>query len=125
MSYLLSPVLYLESKDFIDKKHLKNSALRAKTAIVMVQANECGHCSNAKPAFQKFAESNRNIACLTIQCNMGRDSTDEEKKLMDIVSNIKPDFQGFPDYFKFVGGKYTLEQISGRDEKALRKFATP
>lgn len=87
----------------------------------MVQANKCGHCSNAKPAFQKFAEKNRDVACLTIQCNMGN-STEEEKKLLNIVLELKPDFQGFPDYMKFVGGKYTHEEISGRDEKALQKF---
>jgi thiol-disulfide isomerase/thioredoxin len=121
--YLLSPILYLESKDFTIKKHLKHSSLREKTAIVMVQANKCGHCSSAKPAFQKFAEKNKDIACLTIQCNMGN-STEEEKKLMNIVLELKPDFQGFPDYMKFVNGKYIREEISGRDEKALQKFVT-
>ena len=55
--YLVSPIVYLESKDFTNSgtlKHFKN-----KTCVIMIQANYCGHCTSAKPLFQKFADKSR------------------------------------------------------------------
>jgi thiol-disulfide isomerase/thioredoxin len=118
MSYLLSPVLYLEAKDFnsnLDLKHFKN-----KTCVVMVQANFCGHCTSAKPHFQKFAEKNKpNVVCLTIE---GDDNTPETEKLLNLVKKLKPSFGGFPDYLLFKNNKFVQKEINGRTAEALEEF---
>lgn len=113
--YLLDPILYLEPKDFTSEgklKHFKN-----KTCVVMIQANYCGHCTSAKPHFQKFAQNNRSIVCLTIQ---GDDLN--AKEMLDLITSIKPSFEGFPDYLLFKRGKLIDKEISGRTEADLQKF---
>ncbi|CCV02145.1 Thiredoxin-like [Invertebrate iridovirus 25] len=117
MSYLLHPVIYLESKDFTNKGNLK--PFKNKTCVIMVQANYCGHCTTAKPDFQKFAEKNKSVVCLTIQ---GDGDDPDTKKLVDIISKIKPSFQGFPDYLLFKGGQIVNKEINGRTEAALQEF---
>lgn len=119
MSYLLPPIVYLESKDFTkgknDLKHFKN-----KTCIVMVQANWCGACQNAKPHFQEFAASNKNMVCLTIEED---DKDPDSSKRLNIVKNLKPSFDGFPDYLLFKNGKFVNKEINGRTKAHLEEFA--
>lgn len=120
MSYLLSPVIYLESKDFTSSGNLKY--FKDKTCVIMVQANYCGHCTTAKPEFQKFAENNKSVVCLTIQGDGDDPGSDELKKLNNLVTKIKPGFQGFPDYYLFQGGQFVEKEINGRTEAALEEF---
>ena len=111
MSYLLPPVLYLEPSDFTvngDFKHFKD-----KTCVIMIQANYCGHCTTAKPDFQKFAENNKSIPCLTIQ---------GDKKMVDLITKIKPSFQGYPDYLLYKNGRLIEKEINGRTEASLEEF---
>ena len=117
MSYLLSPILYLESKDFTVSGTLKH--FKDKTCVIMVQANYCGHCTTAKPDFQKFAEKNKNVVCLTIQ---GDGDEPDVKKMVDLITKIKPSFQGFPDYFLYKNGKFVDKEINGRTQASLEEF---
>lgn len=121
MTYLTAPVIYLELKDFkvksngeINLKHFKN-----KICVVMVQANYCGHCNTAKPQFQKFANNNRDVVCLTIQ---GDGDSPDAKELVQLITKMKPSFQGFPEYLLFKDGKLVDKEINGRDEAALEEF---
>ena len=100
MSYLTKPVIYLEPKDFTSLGNLKH--FKDKICVIMVQANYCGYCNDAKPSFQKFAENNKNIVCLTIQ----GDDEKNSNSLSKIIQKIKPSFQGFPDYILCKKGKY-------------------
>lgn len=116
MSYLLSPVIYLESKDFTPSGNLKH--FKNKTCVIMVQSNNCGHCTTAKPHFQKFANKNKSVVCLTIE----NDDSSDGKKLLDIVEKIKPSFEGFPDYLLYKNGKFVNKEINGRTEASLEEY---
>lgn len=118
MSYLLPPVIYLESKDFTASGNLKH-VFDNKPCVIMVQANYCGHCTTAKPQFQKFAEKNKNVVCLTIQ---GDGDEPDVKKLVTLITKIKPSFKGYPDYFLYKAGKFVEKEIEGRTEESLEEF---
>lgn len=120
MSYLLSPILYLESKDFTASGTLKH--FKDKVCIIMVQANYCGHCTTAKPDFQKFADKNKDVVCLTIQGDGDNPEDSEVKRMVELITKIKPTFQGFPDYLLFKNGKLIEKEINGRTEASLEEF---
>ncbi len=46
--YFEKPVYYLQRNDFDDNGNLIVPELRNKKVIIMIQANYCGHCTNAK-----------------------------------------------------------------------------
>jgi thiol-disulfide isomerase/thioredoxin len=115
--YLLPPVIYLEPKDFKDNLNLKS--FKNKICVVMVQANYCGYCTSAKSDFQQFAKSNKNVVCLTMQC----DEKNNGELLLQIVKQLKPEFAGFPDYFLFKNKKFIKKEIEGRDVPSLENFA--
>ncbi|CCV02319.1 Thioredoxin-like [Invertebrate iridescent virus 30] len=115
--YLLPPIIYLESKDFTSNGNLKH--FKNKTCVVMIQANYCGHCTDAKPHFQKFANNNKNIMCLTIE---GDGEDPDVKKMVNLITKIKPSFQGFPDYLLYKNGKLINKEINGRTEEALNEY---
>jgi thiol-disulfide isomerase/thioredoxin len=117
-SYLLNPILYLEIKDFTPSGNLKH--FKNKTCVIMVQANYCGHCTSAKPEFQKFAQNNKSVVCLTIQGDGGDDPNN--KDIVNLITTIKPTFEGFPDYFLFKRGKFVNKDINGRTEADLEQF---
>lgn len=117
MPYLLPPVIYLESKDFTPSGNLKY--FKDKTCVVLVQSNNCGHCTVAKPHFQKFANNNKSVVCLTIE----NDDNPDAKKMLDLVSQIKPSFEGFPDYLLYKNGKFVNKEINGRTEASLEEYA--
>jgi thiol-disulfide isomerase/thioredoxin len=122
MSYLLPPVIYLESKDFTASGNLKH--FKDKTCVIMVQATDCGHCTSAKPHFQNFAKENaqdKSLKCLTVEVTMSKKSP-EDDKWIELITKIKPSFQGFPDYFLFKNGKFIEKELEGRNEEALKKF---
>lgn len=117
MEYLLNPILYLEPKDFTPSGNLKH--FKNKTCVIMVQANYCGHCTSAKPEFQKFARNNKSVVCLTIQ---GDGDDPKTKDMVNLITLIKPAFEGFPDYFLFKRGKFVNKDIVGRTEADLEQF---
>lgn len=113
MTDLAPPIIYLESTDFDEKGNLKKKLNLP--AIVMIQANYCGHCVHAKPAFQEFAnKSDGKVLCFAIEADV------DGKSWSNLLTLIKPSFRGFPDYL-YVGNK--SKQISGRSVEDLRMFA--
>ena len=51
--YLTKPIAYLTIKDFDSNGNLINPKLKDGKVIIMIQANFCGYCTIAKPAFQE------------------------------------------------------------------------
>lgn len=112
--YFEKPVYYLQRNDFDDNGNLIVPELRNKKVIIMIQANYCGHCTNAKGDYYKAAkyikELEKNggtsyqnkVVFATIQADGEEDG---EKELNQILDKIKPTFVGFPDYVLYVNGK--------------------
>jgi thiol-disulfide isomerase/thioredoxin len=120
---LYYPIMYLDDNDFQgDRLVLPNNIQNEKNVVVMLQTSWCPHCTNAKPAFQEFAENHQNqIICATIQSD---GDTDAEKKLGKRIEQIVPGFQGYPDYCLFVKGKRDAsKKIKSRDIQGLIEFA--
>ena len=111
---LVKPIIYLEGKDFDTKGNLirfKDSKL---PKIIMIQANFCGHCTDAKPAYQEFAQKYaQKVLCFSIEADVNKDEWGPLLKL------IKPSFQGFPDYL-LVGEK--SKKINGRSVNSIKEF---
>ena len=119
---LYYPIMYLDDNDFKgDRLVLPNNIQNEKNVVVMLQTSWCPHCTNAKPAFQKFAEDNPSIICATIQSD---GDTEAEKKLGNRIQQIVPEFRGYPDYCLFVKGKRdSTKTIKSRDIQGLIEFA--
>jgi thiol-disulfide isomerase/thioredoxin len=121
MKYLNKPVAYLQDFDFDGKGKLINEKIpKNKPVIIMIQANFCGYCTQAKPAFQEFANKNSDkVFCATIQ----GDGTEEgEKELSKRLKQIDPNFQGFPSYIAYKHGEFLKIHDSGRDYDSLVEF---
>lgn len=84
---LIGNIGYLEDEDFNRNGRLLISD--GKKSIVMVQAGWCGACANAKPLYQKFANSvKRNgskINVFTIEIDGQRES---QKELYARLNNV-------------------------------------
>jgi len=121
MTYLNSPVAYLVDDDFDSKGNLTNTEIpKNKPALIMVQSNFCGHCTKAKPAYQQFAEKNKDkVFCATVQ---GDGTEPGEKELSSRLKSLIPGFRGFPEYVLFVNGKMSKKHDGGRDVESLEKF---
>ena len=128
-------VAFLENQDF-DGKDISMNMIRSKgknsfgfdknkhtKILVMVQANFCGYCTNAKPAFQDLAYEDNDIFCSTI---LGDGSRESEKSLRKRLPDIYPDFKGFPHYCLHdnTGKRIKKNVNSGRSFKALKKFCS-
>jgi len=118
----MKPIAYLEDNDLGPNGDIVNPMIPSNIpVIVMIQASWCGHCTNSKPAFQEFANKHKGkVFCATIQADGERES---EKLLMNRISDIKPDFLGFPDYMVYNKHKRVSKEINGRDVKSLEQFA--
>ena len=126
---------YLENKDInengrilMNKITSKNNSFgfkknKHKKILVMVQANFCGHCTNAKPDFQKLAYKDNDVFCATIH---GDSDNSSEKHLTDRIRKIYPDFRGFPHYaLHDENGKRIRQNIKhGRTYEDLKKFTS-
>jgi len=118
---LYYPIMYLDNNDFKgDRLSLPNDAQNEKKVVVMFQTSWCPHCTNAKPAFQKFADEYKNeVICATVQAD---GDTEEEKLLGKRINQIIPGFRGFPDYCLFIKGKRVDKQIKNRTVQGLVEF---
>lgn len=121
MSYLNHPVAYLVDSDIDQDGNLINPQIpKDIPVLIMIQANFCGHCTKAKPALQKFAEKNKGKVFVgTIQ---GDGKEPGEQELSKRLSNIYPTFRGFPEYVKYMGGKYVGNHEGGRSIEDLEEF---
>jgi thiol-disulfide isomerase/thioredoxin len=89
-------VSYLTNEDVINNNKLKPYVTRGKKTVVMVQSDNCGHCTKAKPEFAKLSEDN-NITCATIKL----DGEENERSLMELVKECHPSYRGVPVYIIF------------------------
>ena len=120
MKYLNKPVGYLTITDFDQNGNLINPDIpKNKIVVIMIQANFCGYCTQAKPAFQEFGNNNNNVIALTIQ---GDGTEKGEKELSNILKKIDPTFRGFPSYVAYKNGKYLKTHNGGRNLKDLELF---
>ena len=121
MIYLQKPVAYLTDSDFDNNGNLINKKIPTDIpVIIMVQANFCGYCSHAKPAFQEFAIKNeKKVFCATIQ---GDGNQPGEKEAMQKIKKIDPSFRGYPTYLGFKNGKFIKVHNGGRNVDDLDKF---
>lgn len=114
MKYMTN-VPYLEVSDF-NGTMLKQNVNQGKPAVIMVQSLGCGHCSQAKPTFAQFAQSNQNVFGGTIQI-------DSDPQLGQLVAKIAQ-IPGVPVYFGFNrSGQFVRVHQGGRDLASLNAFA--
>lgn len=120
--YLTKPIAYLQVTDFDDQGNLNIPNLPADMpVVVMVQGNFCGFCSQAKPAFQEFAENNRGkVLVASIQ---GDGTEAGVPELQKKLNQFYPDFKGYPHYVLYENGKIVPKQIKGRGVEHLKEFA--
>ena len=119
MSYLNSPVKYLVDSDLDSQGNIISPDVDlSKPALVMVQANFCGHCTMAKPAFQEFANNNHGaVEALTIQADGDQPG---EKELGKRLNSFLPNFVGFPYYAVYKNGQFVKECTEGRQVQDLQ-----
>jgi len=109
---ILVGVPYLEEADVV-KGGVKPYVTNGKPVVMMVQAGYCGHCTTAKPAFQKFADSAKNVTVVTIQAD-GRGG--EAVKAFQVP--------GYPAYLGFnKNGQLVKAHDGNRDVASLKQFA--
>ena len=86
----------------------------------MIQAEFCGHCTTSKPAFQEFANKNKDkVFCATIQ---GDGKQKGESELSKNIKKIYPDFRGYPSYVVYKNNKFFKVHDGGRDLKSLTEL---
>lgn len=121
MKYLSKPIAYLEDSDFDEEGNLVNPEITDETVVIMVQANYCGFCTLAKPAFQEFADKmNGKVFVCTIQ---GDGDEKGEKELKSKINKWYPDFKGYPHYLLYKGGKRVNKENRGREVVDLIEFS--
>lgn len=120
MSHLMEQVLYLEEEDVNADGSLPQSVCQGKPVVVMVQGKFCGYCTQAKPAFKDFANSNDDVKGVTIQM----DASPGEKKAAALVTGKDKSYRGVPAYFGYgADGSYRGVHGGGRDLPSLLAFA--
>jgi len=124
MTTLVKPIAYLEDMDFDSSGNLTNKDIpKDIPVVIMLQTSWCPHCTNAKPAFQKFAEKHQGkVFCATIQADGDRESEKKLGKAERIKNGIKPNFRGFPDYVLYENGKNLNKEIKGRSLESLEEY---
>ena len=113
-------VPYLEKEDVNPDGSLKQYVNRGKPCVVMVQGLFCGFCGQAKPDFEKFSHSSKNVVGATVQI----DGSPSEKMAGQMITQNDPSYRGVPSYMGFNSqGKYVKTHQGGRDAKSLYQFA--
>ena len=121
MSYLSTPVAYLVDSDFDSNGNLINKDIpKDKVVFIMIQSGFCGHCTHAKPEFQKVADNNKDQCFFaTIQ---GDGEEPGESELSEKLSDFIPGFRGFPEYVVYIGGKFKEKYEGGRKAENLQQY---
>ena len=112
-------VYFLEMKD-VDGMKLKSYATQNHPVVVMVKSENCGHCIDATPAFEKLAENQKDVS---VRCIRQEDPSGKE--LLMCVRKWYKDFRGFPTYLGFdKNGNFKSVHSGDRTEDALLEFVT-
>lgn len=120
--YLNKPVAYLTDEDIDASGTLVNSKIpQDKPVFLMIQANFCGHCTKAKPDFQKLANDMQNkVFFATIQGDGKEKGEPVKNDKFKVITGGK--FMGFPTYAgRNSSGKW-VEYEGGRDYASMKKF---
>lgn len=117
---MLSDIPYIEDIDFNNDNTLKYYVSNGKPVVMMVQGNFCGYCSQAKPAFKQFVDSNSKVTGVTLQI----DGKPSEKNASKIIPMLYSDYKGVPVYLGFdKNGRFVKCHDGGRDVNSLMTFA--
>lgn len=120
---------FLEKHDFTNGKlnmDIFPEEYKNCTFVVMIMAEWCGHCKNAKPAFIEVAEmmtGNKDVVYCFIDVTADPDTKDIPKSL--------DGFRGYPD-FRVFDGKKDGTEVNGahaslggkRDIDTFKKLAS-
>ena len=118
MSKNLVGISYLEEQDINPDASLKSHVNNGKPAIMMIQGNFCGYCTQAKPAFQQLSNAVPNIAVITVQIDGG----ESDKKASQLLAPINKS-PGVPSYLGFdSNGKFVKAHTGARDLPSLKQF---
>lgn len=115
-------VTYLEASDFNRNGDLIADIPKNMKVVIMIQANFCGYCTKAKPAFIEFAKSarNKNILACSIQTDGSKTDFGEFGEIMSKIS----DSRGVPDFVMYEGGKKQNKKFTGeRTALAFSNFS--
>lgn len=113
-------VAYLEIEDFDSDGNLKPYVGQGKACVIMAQGSFCGYCQQAKPAFQKFANSSKNV----VACSIEIDGTQSERDAAKFLNKWDPQYRGVPHYIGFgKDGKFKKVHNGGRDTGSIIAFA--
>ena len=116
---------YLENQDFTHDGRLKQEVHRGLPVFVMFQANGCGWCTKAKPAFSDlinmYRRNDKKVKFMTILANGDKPS---EKALATRIRTIYPGITGYPAFMLFLpdGRKYPYDMQASRDAKSFHEF---
>lgn len=121
MSALKRPVAYFNKEDFTLDGNLVPE-LRDRPKFVMIQANGCYHCIQAKPHFQQLAnelaKEQKQIDCLTIVAD---GDTYDDRYIARKIPKIYKNIQGYPSFLLFINGK-RIPYTGERTVEAFKKF---
>ena len=121
MSYLNKPIAYLVDSDIDANGDLCNPQIpKDKPVLLMIQADFCGHCTKAKPAYQEFA--NKNSGKVFVATIQGDGDQKGEKELGKRIEKIDSSFQGFPHYMLYDKNRKRFTHNGGRDVASLEEF---
>lgn len=113
-------IYYLENLDIGGDNSLKPYVTEGKPVVVMCQATNCGHCTNAKPAYESVSTARNDIKFCTIQLDGGP----TESVLSKNIKQWYPDFQGVPVFLGFnKDGAITKVYSGDRSAQSISQFA--
>lgn len=121
--FLNKPVAYLTDKDIAENGDLINSKIpKNKPVFLMLQANFCGHCTKAKPDFQKLAnDMSGQVFFATVQGDGKEEGEPVKNNKFQAITHGK--FVGFPTYAIYKNGEWS-EYDGKRDYKSMKDFVS-
>ena len=123
MDYMTKPVAFLETTDFDNNGIIINPNIPSDMPVfIMIQANFCFHCKNAKPAYQQFADNfEGRIFCTSIQGDSQNPNVRDIFKSGKIYK-ICPQFVGYPSYVVQYQGNI-IQYNGGRRQEDLESYS--
>lgn len=114
---MINTVYYLEDSDIDSNLKLKpyvNSRYPKSPIIVMIHSSYCGHCVNAKPAFETFSKDHNAAAIQT---------DDSDAVTMNTIKKWHPELRGVPCYLGFNSkGEFVKVYTGDRSINSLVEF---
>ena len=111
------PILYLSRNAITADGTNLTPEFRKKPVFVMFQSRMCGHCTTAKPDFQRLADEGL-VKCMTV------DASDERQKseVMPLLNRLYPGIEGYPSYMLYLPNGRKIPYVGKRDFASLKNF---